>query len=202
MSEPKKCIHGVNTINFCQDCYKERRCVMPAQPQQDPMKPCGHEPPQGASQLHGVCLFCYRDRLADLRQVAQGLRGELVKWTEKYRCCDGSPTCANNKLKKLCHNLLGDGEWTDKHEYLYNIVADAETSEEWAKYKYKDAQKEIADLQAKLSVATKALKFYAEPDEDDCGKLAKQALAQIEGTKMTHRDTECDNASEGEVATA
>ena len=26
-------------------------------------EPCGHEPAQSAAQLHGVCVFCYRDRL-------------------------------------------------------------------------------------------------------------------------------------------
>lgn len=37
----------------------------PDSPEQiaDIFKPCGHEPPQGNAQLHGVCLFCYRDRL-------------------------------------------------------------------------------------------------------------------------------------------
>ena len=28
-----------------------------------PFEPCGHERPQSAAQLHGVCIFCYRDRL-------------------------------------------------------------------------------------------------------------------------------------------
>ena len=43
--------------------------------------PCGHEPPQGNSQLHGVCVFCYRDRLgkaqaevARLGMVIEALR--------------------------------------------------------------------------------------------------------------------------------
>jgi len=26
-------------------------------------RPCGHAPPQSVTQLHGVCIFCYRDRL-------------------------------------------------------------------------------------------------------------------------------------------
>jgi len=47
----------------------------------DVFAPCGHEPPQGNSQLHGVCVFCYRDRLgkaqaevARLGMVIEALR--------------------------------------------------------------------------------------------------------------------------------
>lgn len=30
--------------------------------------PCGHARPQAASQLHGVCVFCWRDRCGALEQ--------------------------------------------------------------------------------------------------------------------------------------
>lgn len=42
------------------------------------MEHCGHEPPQSSSQLHGVCIFCYRNRLGaahrDLAQAEARLR--------------------------------------------------------------------------------------------------------------------------------
>jgi hypothetical protein len=36
--------------------------------------PCGHEPPQSASQLHGVCIFCWRNRAAALRAEVERLK--------------------------------------------------------------------------------------------------------------------------------
>lgn len=35
----------------------------------DNFAPCGHEPQQSSAQLHGVCIFCYRDRLGAERQA-------------------------------------------------------------------------------------------------------------------------------------
>lgn len=32
-------------------------------------RPCGHAEPQAASQLHGVCVFCWRDRCGALRRA-------------------------------------------------------------------------------------------------------------------------------------
>jgi hypothetical protein len=39
------------------------------------MEPCAHAEPQAADQLHGVCIFCYRDRLADSRRDVERMRG-------------------------------------------------------------------------------------------------------------------------------
>ncbi len=33
-------------------------------PGESAVKPCCHAEPQSAMALHGVCIFCYRDRLA------------------------------------------------------------------------------------------------------------------------------------------
>jgi len=43
----------------------------------DVFAPCGHEPPQGNSQLHGVCVFCYRDRLGKAQAEVARLRAAL-----------------------------------------------------------------------------------------------------------------------------
>ena len=37
----------------------------------DWFKPCPHAVPQAASQLHGICIFCYRDRLGELSRLCQ-----------------------------------------------------------------------------------------------------------------------------------
>lgn len=42
-----------------------------ARQQEAAWAPCGHEPSQGASQLHGICLFCYRDRLGEALRYAR-----------------------------------------------------------------------------------------------------------------------------------
>jgi len=207
MSEPKNCIHGVNTINFCLDCYKESRGVAPTKPQQDPMKK--HVPGLGCKCEAYAAIECCCDgvdwrssreveleaELADLRQVAQGLRDdlsqceneltntkkaycekrdELAKWTEKYSCCDGKPDCANNKLQKLCHDLLGE-DWTDKHEELYDIVASAETGEDWAKAKLQEAQEQITKLEdEKKQIVNNSIKFL---DTEKCEKHFNEAKA-------------------------
>jgi len=36
--------------------------------------PCGHSAPQAASQLHGICIFCWRDRGAAAYQ--SGIQAE------------------------------------------------------------------------------------------------------------------------------
>lgn len=41
--------------------------------------PCGHEPPQGAAQLHGVCLFCYRDRLGSAHRLLHELAADFER---------------------------------------------------------------------------------------------------------------------------
>lgn len=40
--------------------------------------PCPHAIPQAASQLHGVCIFCYRDRLGEARAEVERLRPVLA----------------------------------------------------------------------------------------------------------------------------
>ena len=42
-------------------------------------KPCGHARPQDASQLHGVCIFCYRNRLGTARSRIAELEAELAE---------------------------------------------------------------------------------------------------------------------------
>jgi hypothetical protein len=39
----------------------------PGVPENELTTPCGHARPQDASQLHGVCIFCWRNRAAALR---------------------------------------------------------------------------------------------------------------------------------------
>lgn len=45
---------------------------------------CPHAIPQAASQLHGICIFCYRDRLAAVRAENAALR-ERVALLERVR---------------------------------------------------------------------------------------------------------------------
>ena len=42
-------------------------------------EPCGHEPSQGAAQLHGICVFCWRDRGGAAILSLQRERDEAVK---------------------------------------------------------------------------------------------------------------------------
>jgi hypothetical protein len=41
-------------------------------------QPCIHAIPQAASQLHGVCIFCYRDRLAAAKRRVEVLERVAV----------------------------------------------------------------------------------------------------------------------------
>lgn len=43
------------------------------------MEPCGHAQPQADSQLHGVCVFCYRDRLAESHRKNDALRERVAE---------------------------------------------------------------------------------------------------------------------------
>ena len=52
----------------------------------DNFEPCNHEPAQGAAQLHGVCIFCYRDRLGKVGDELTRLTAELAR--EKRIKCD------------------------------------------------------------------------------------------------------------------
>ena len=221
MSEPNCCsgfpmckctvVDPIYITDYKEKC--EKFCQVPPhqpQPQQDPKdcpgkcRECGHDRCHDHSYFKWEEAYKVKDaqlnqliaEFASLRQVAHGLRGELSKWTEKYRCCDGKPDCANNKLQKLCHDLLGD-DWTDKHEAVYDIVASAETGEDWAKANLSDAKKEIADLQAKLSVAIESLANlkkhfeYCNPEmfEKISGwKIVVQALAQIEEITLSDKE--------------
>ena len=59
--------------------------------------PCGHSKPQADSQLHGVCVFCYRDRLH--QAVTQ--RDEALEALEK---CEEwvSKTPDGWEMQKVC----------------------------------------------------------------------------------------------------
>ena len=43
------------------------------------LEPCGHSEPQADSQLHGVCVFCYRDRCGKLAKQLAEREAELAK---------------------------------------------------------------------------------------------------------------------------
>lgn len=68
---------------------------------------------------------------ADLQKLCEEQRGELDKWKAVYTCCKSSPDCANNQLKKLTEELLGE-VWSDKHERLYCIMESIETDRDMA----------------------------------------------------------------------
>lgn len=48
-------------------------------------RPCGHERPQAASQLHGVCIFCWRDRAGALRAENEQLKTILNERNQTLR---------------------------------------------------------------------------------------------------------------------
>ena len=57
----------------------------------DAFSPCGHEPLQSASQLHGVCIFCYRNRLGSAQR-------ELSAARQALRIISGEEQCVDNLL--------------------------------------------------------------------------------------------------------
>jgi len=166
MSEPKNCIHGVNTINFCLDCYKESRGVAPTKPQQDPMKK--HVPGLGCKCEAYAAIECCCDgvdwrssreveleaELADLRQVAQGLRQEII-WHK-----------------------------TDK-TLLQEQITKLEADLKWYAEEYEPQAIEVAtaDLQTKLSVATKEVKVLTEirANQAHLIKCLQSEVAELRG---------------------
>ena len=76
-------------------------------------EPCGHLPPQSAGQLHGICIFCWRDRggraftAGHAEGLAEGLKeaAGLVCW----QCHDGKPL--HNDVGMLWHETLSGGRY-------------------------------------------------------------------------------------------
>lgn len=91
-----------------------------------------------------------------MKPTYEQLEEEVAKWKEKYPCCDGKPTCANNKLKKLCDDLLGDGEWTEKHEHLYSIIEAIETDRDMNKAYYEELKAENKSIALQLVAVSEA----------------------------------------------
>ena len=83
-------------------------------PVEDAFKPCGHEPPQGNSQLHGVCIFCYRDRLGAERSIAEGLRNQSAGGTVKV--VRGTPEVGEKVVYVTEKWLMGIEAQLDKAE--------------------------------------------------------------------------------------
>lgn len=53
---------------------------------------CGHEPPQSEMQLHGICIFCYRDRLGVARKENRNYEAKLAEIEKRLVCsfCGGT----------------------------------------------------------------------------------------------------------------
>ena len=71
-------------------------------------EPCGHMPPQSTGQLHGICIFCWRDRggRAFTAGHAEG-RAEGLEWAVSKYCrnkhdaeCYNHETCP---CERCCH---------------------------------------------------------------------------------------------------
>lgn len=67
-------------------------------PVEDAFKPCGHEPPQGNSQLHGVCIFCYRDRLGAFRTQLDESRKEIERLHQFYQDSNNETLALNAQV--------------------------------------------------------------------------------------------------------
>ena len=67
-------------------------------------EPCGHLPPQSAGQLHGICIFCWRDRggRAFTAGHAEG-RAEGLKEAAKLVCqyCERG-VCKHDEVDEFC----------------------------------------------------------------------------------------------------
>lgn len=76
--------------------------------------------------------------ILELKKQLEEKEAELLKWTSKYTCCNGSTDCANNQTSKFCDYFIG-GEWSDKHDELYNFLVENSMKQEFLE----------SDLQAK-----------------------------------------------------
>ena len=176
MSEPKiKWIEG-------KCCSGNPNCQhKPTQPQQDPMEKLKHADGvdcQCHARSASECgcdadwtsgrVYELEAELADLRQVAQGLRADVVELTMHHR----------NAL------YLYEGEQKQNTTLQEQITKHSYAIGEWKKEEVLWKERE-ADLLAKLSVAREALKYYPDNcNHNPCDCLiARQALAPIEGTK-------------------
>jgi len=198
MSEPKNCIHGVNTINFCLDCYKESRGVAPTKPQQDPMKK--HVPGLGCKCEAYAAIECCCDgvdwrssreveleaELADLRQVAQGLRQEIIWHKTDKTLLQEQITKLEDEKKQIVNNSIKflDNERCEKHFNEAKALSCAEyiTAEKAAGCRM-CLKQEIADLQTKLSVATKEVKVLTEirANQAHLIKCLQSEVAELRG---------------------
>ena len=88
------------------------------------LKPCGHEPPQSSSQLHGVCIFCWRDRCGAWKQRAEKAERELADARAEIERLKAELTSANiyKSAYLEADEAMGDGPST-KNTLAGNIRA-------------------------------------------------------------------------------
>lgn len=87
--------------------------------------------------------------IAMLKKQLEEKEAELLKWTSKYTCCNGSPDCSNNKTAKFCDYFIG-GKWSDKHDELYGFLVENSMKQEFIE----------SDLQAKDEILEKMREIF------------------------------------------
>lgn len=121
------------------------------------------------------------------------LKEKVDKWEATYTCCQSSPSCANNASAKLVHELLGEGEWTDKHDRLFSIIESIEMDRDMAKLRTQERDEKLLSQAAHIDLLRGALEPFAitlgspdsnrriRPDEDVAiGVKASDVFGAIE----------------------
>lgn len=85
-----------------------------------------------------------------VEEETRELQIRLKAWEEKYPCCDGKPTCANNRTSKFVNDMLGGEDWNDKKDYLYSVIESLETEAEFQKIKRHELESQLAELKKQL----------------------------------------------------
>lgn len=73
------------------------------------MEPCGHSEPQADSQLHGVCIFCFRDRGAALCKKLDSVENEVLGALDEYMLDKDCGRWWLARVKRIVRETLKDG---------------------------------------------------------------------------------------------
>lgn len=119
-----------------------------------------------------------------VEEETRELKAKLKIWEEKYPCCEGKPTCANNRTAKFVNEMLGGDDWNEKKDYLYSVVESLETEADFQKLKRKELESQLAETKEILKKIVDVDDWDGETEYHygkDFISKAKNLLLKMEG---------------------
>lgn len=136
---------------------------------------------------HGhECQSCTMKR--ELKKAIKELCTRVAELTEKYSCCGGKTSCANNQLRFFCDEIfaLYEKDKDEAKERLGMIIETLETDRDWAKCERKELQTRLSTLLKVFEVAVGQIVDCGDAGCEYChdyGKRAEKFLADFRAVK-------------------